>query len=53
MKGSTPLPKKTSTKESWAHEQGRLLTEAMLNMDWDNPPKREPRKPLFPPREKK
>jgi len=53
MKESTSLPKKTSTNENWAHECGTSLVKAMLNMDWDNPPKKEPRKPLFPPKEKK
>jgi len=46
-------PKKTSVKESWAHEYGRLYVEAMENIDWRNPPIVKPEKPLFPPPGKK
>ena len=53
MKEEAPSPKKTSTSVTLGPGFIDLWLDALQKIDWRNPPKREPIKPLFPPKEKK
>ncbi len=53
MKEEAPSPKETSTNSILGSGFIDLWLDALQKIDWSNPPKREPIKPLFPPKEKK